>query len=236
MIRGPHRRAGSWVWSGGGPDGVEVRFVGRDGPPGGERRTALDAAGGGGVALAAARQVHSAVVLEAHRGDSGTGDALVTAETGLALSVVTADCVPVLISGAGLVAAVHAGWRGIAGGVVAATMERLRGAALGDAAAAEPATWVAWVGPAIGGCCYEVSDEVAQRVAAASSGEAVLRGSRDRPHLDLATAVIVQLAACGVGLVRPVLRCTRCEADHLHSYRREGAGGGRNHAFIWRHG
>lgn len=230
MIRGPRRRGGWWLWGDSAAGGLEVRFVGR-GPAGdGGRAAALAAAGGGDVELAWVRQVHSAEVQDAGPGDRGAGDALVGGAAGLALSVVTADCVPVLLASAGSLAAVHAGWRGVVAGVVPAAVERLAAAS----GAGDPAGWRAWVGPAIGGCCYEVGAEVAERVAAVSTGDAVLPGPEGRPHLDLMVAVVAQLVAGGVGVVRPMLRCTRCEPDLLHSYRRDGRRAGRNHAFIWR--
>jgi hypothetical protein len=209
-----------------------VVFVGK-GPEG--SRAAVLAATAGGSAVpapggpAAARQVHSALVLDADSpGPAGEGDALVTATPGLALSVVTADCVPVLVEAGDRVAAVHAGWRGIVAGVVGATVDRLRGRG-----APAPSAWTAWIGPASGACCYEVGPEVAGEVGAATS-PAVVVPTAGRLHLDLAAAVAHQLAAAGVGDMRRVAACTQCGEDLLWSYRREGRAAGRNHAFIWR--
>ena len=163
-------------------------------------------------------------------GPAGEGDALVTRATGLALSVVTADCVPIVISAGEWIAAVHAGWRGIVAGVVAATVRRL--AELG---AADPAAWTAWIGPAIGGCCYEVGSEVAEQVAAASTTDAVLAWpDATKPHLDLARAVLAQLTAAGVTDLHPLVSCTKCDRDRLWSYRRDGTAAGRNVALIWK--
>jgi YfiH family protein len=171
------------------------------------------------------KQVHSAVALPARPGACGEGDALFTEEGGLALSVATADCVPVLVAGPRGLAAIHAGWRGIAGGVVAAALEKLQG---------RPGEWTAWVGPAIGVCCYEVGDEVAQRVVAATDPGVAVPGPAGRPHLDLPRAVRHQLASAGMGEVIVLPRCTRCDEMTLWSYRREGKKAGRNLAFIWR--
>ena len=99
---------------------------------------------------------------------------------------------------------------------------------------AEPARWSAWIGPAIGACCYEVGDEVALEVAAASAPEVVVPGRAERPHLDLAAAALAQLRRAGVGAVVRVAACTHCDETTLWSYRREGKGAGRNLAFIWR--
>jgi YfiH family protein len=175
--------------------------------------------------VAWARQIHSARVLPASPGECGEGDALVARDAGLTLSVVTADCVPVLLAGPGGLAAVHAGWRGIADGAVPATLEKLDGP-LSD--------WTAWIGPSIGPCCYEVGEDVAAQVAAASAPEVVVAGPAGRPHLDLQAAVRRQLEAGGVTGVRVVAHCTRCDAERLWSYRREGKRAGRNLAFIWR--
>ena len=104
--------------------GAAIAFAGRATPP--ARRPAREASReqvlaqltGEQRAVAWARQVHSARVLPARPGECGEGDALVSRGGGLALSIVTADCVPVLLAGPGAIAAAHAGWRGIAAGVV----------------------------------------------------------------------------------------------------------------------
>jgi YfiH family protein len=228
VTEGPLLAGGHWVWRDRHKD-AEVLFAGR-GPHLGDHRedrnAVLQRIAPGSPAVAWAQQVHSARVLPAVPGACGEGDAL-TGGDGLALSVVTADCVPVLLAGPGGLAAVHAGWRGIAGGVIPATAAALDGA-LQD--------WTAWIGPAIGPCCYEVGESVAAQVAAASGPEVVLRRDSPgaRPHLDLTAAVRRQLADAGVGAVRAVAHCTRCDAARLWSYRRDGKGAGRNLAFIWR--
>jgi hypothetical protein len=226
----PLERGGYPAWADAGRR-AQVLFTGKG--PAAPREEVLAAVTAGRPqppdGLAAARQIHSAVVLAADRaGSCGEGDALVTRSPGLALSVVTADCVPLLVEAGEWIGAVHAGWRGIVAGVVGATAERLRAAG-----APEAAGWTAWVGPAIGACCYEVGPEVAARVAVATT-PAVVVATAGRPRLDLAGAVGYQLAAAGVGDVRRVARCTRCHPEELWSYRREGARAGRNHAFIWR--
>jgi polyphenol oxidase len=211
-----------WIWRDRrGP--VQVAFTGRG--PAGARDEALRAVDPAAPGVAWAKQIHSARVLSAAEpGLQGEGDALVTRRPDLALCVVTADCVPVLLAGPGGLAAVHAGWRGIAGGVILKTLETLPGS---------PGDWTAWMGPAIGACCYEVGPEVAAQVAAASDPAVVLAGPAGKPHLDLHEAVRRQLAKAGIGEVVSVPRCTRCATDRLWSYRREGKGAGRNHAFVW---
>jgi len=232
-LRGPDLLAGRWVWRG-RAGGAEVRFVGRRvaGEGQEERREVLRSVGTE-LPVAWAEQVHSAHVLAAREGRCGEGDALVGGEEGLALSMVTADCVPVMIAAGPRVAAIHAGWRGIAAGIVPAAVARLVAEAEAEGQNADPASWSAWIGPAIGPCCYEVGPDVADRVAAASTPEALVPRP-GRPHLDLPVAVLAQLVRAGLGTVRPLLWCTRCSPDRLHSYRREGATTGRNLAFIWR--
>jgi hypothetical protein len=198
---------------------------------------------GAEMPVAWADQVHSAEVLAARRGRCGKGDALVGGEEGLALSVVTADCVPVMIAAGTRVAAIHAGWRGVAGEIVPAAIARLVAEAEAAGQIADPATWSAWIGPAIGPCCYQVGPDVADRVAAASTPEAIVPPPRPPPPPPpaarpppprLPVAVLAQLVRAGLGTVRPLLWCTRCTPDRLHSYRREGTATGRNLAFIWR--
>jgi polyphenol oxidase len=226
MSAGPFDRGGYPVWEDRLGD-VEIRFVGR-GPAGG--RDEVLARIGEDLPVAWAKQIHSATVLPAAApGECGPGDALTTGRSGLALAVVTADCVPVLLAGPpedGRIAAVHAGWRGIASGVIPETL-----AALGN-----PAGWTAWIGPAIGPCCYEVGDDVAKQIAAGSTAEAVVPRPGARPHLDLHLAARHQLAQAGISEIAGISTCTRCAADLLSSYRREGKGGGRNLAFVWRRG
>ncbi|MBW8875943.1 MAG: peptidoglycan editing factor PgeF [Acidobacteria bacterium] len=219
---GPFVRGGFPVWTARLGD-VEVRFTGRG--PTNDCEEILRAIEPDSPPLAWAKQVHSAVALPARPGACGEGDALYTGEPGLTLSVVTADCVPVLIAGPEGIAAVHAGWRGIAGGVILATLEKMTGG---------PGERTAWIGPAIGRCCYEVGEDVAGQVVAASAPEVSHPGPKGKPHLDLQAAARLQLERAGVGQVFVLPCCTRCEEEKLWSYRREGKAAGRNLAFIWR--
>ena len=219
-IAPPPERAGeAWVWRG-RLGGAHLLFVGR-GAPG--RDTPWPAALlPAGVERAWLRQVHAATVREARAGDCGEGDALLVGRTGLAAIVAVADCVPVLLAGARGLAAVHAGWRGLVAGVLPAALARLGRI---DAA---------WIGPAIGPCCYEVSAEVAAAVVTASAPAVRRPGWRGRPHLDLAAAAAAQLAAAGVGSATILRHCTRCRGEWLESHRRDGGRAGRNLAAVWR--
>jgi len=222
MIEGPFQEGGHWVWRARQGD-VEVRFTGRG--PAGEREDVLKRIEPGAPPVAWAQQIHSAIALPAQPGRCGEGDAVYGDAPGLALSVITADCVPVLLAGPdGRLAAVHAGWRGLVGGVIAETLKAVGGGGPG---------WTAWIGPTIGPCCYEVGDEVAGQVAAASGPEVVVPGPA-KAHLDLVAAARRQLHDLGIAEVHAVAACTRCDAERLYSYRREGRGAGRNVAFLWR--
>jgi YfiH family protein len=119
-------------------------------------RTAVAAELGIPAGWAFVNQVHGARVVEATRaGRLGDGDAIMTEVPGLPIAVATADCAPVVIEAADAVAVVHAGWRGAVAGVLPATLEKMRSKG--------HTVFRAAIGPAIGPCCYEVGEEVAER-------------------------------------------------------------------------
>ncbi len=129
------------------------------------------------------------------------------------------------------VAAIHAGWRGAAGGIVPATV-----AALHDIYGADPARLRAGIGPTIGPCCFEVGPEVIARFSETPSfgPDLVLPGRGDRAHLDLPAAIEGQLRAAGVRAenIERASLCTRCQNGRFFSYRAEGPDAGRFAAFI----
>ena len=146
-------------------------------------------------------------------------DALVTTRPDVALAVLVADCVPLLLfePAGDVVAAVHAGREGVRAGVVDAVLSVIEG--LG----ARPQRIRAVLGPAIGGCCYEVPQQLREGIAAVvPSARATTRWGT--PALDLPAAVTAQLRAGGVAQVRVDGRCTYESARHF-SYRREGGTG-----------
>jgi hypothetical protein len=210
---------GGAVWSA-GRGRLQVRFIGRTGASLG---AIVDALPEGPREVSWLRQIHSDAVLAAEAGCSGEGDALTTERHDLGLAIATADCVPVVVGGRSGLAVIHAGWRGIAAGVVARAVESV------PVRAAEA---VAWIGPSIGPCCYEVGDDVAAQVVAASSEQVVRAGPRGRAHLDLGAAVAAQLVALGVSRSERVDVCTRCDT-RWSSYRRDGAAAGRNWTLAW---
>jgi YfiH family protein len=203
------------------------------------RRRVATVLGLAGMPWAVARQVHSARVLRVEDARSlgqgppeakppvGEGDGLVTATPGVVLVVLTADCAPVLLAdpAAGVVGAVHAGWRGLAAGVVEAGVAAL--AALG----ADPDATVGLVGPAVGGCCYEVGADV--RAAVGDRYPAALATTRDgRPSLDPAAAAAAALAAAGVGEVRVAGECTHDLDERFFSHRRDQGVTGRQAGLV----
>lgn len=147
-------------------------------------------------------------------------DALIARFAGMAVAVRVADCVPVLLASpvTGHVAAAHAGWRGVASRILAETVRALD---------ATPRRIVAAVGPSIGPCCFEVGDDVAEQIAAASHPDVVIRTEGERPRVDLWRAVEHQLEALGVRSVDVMRRCTRCEPEAFFSFRRDGQRSGR---------
>ncbi len=155
-------------------------------------------------------------------------DALVTREPGTTVGVNTADCVPVLFAApkAGVVAAAHAGWRGVVRGVLQATAQTMiekLGAGLGDLRAAQ--------GPCIGPCCYEVGEEVAEQFAGIP-GAVVRKEGRPRPFLHLPSAVNYVLLDMGIEFTSQPSVCTHCQEDLFFSYRRTGPGTGHHLSVI----
>jgi polyphenol oxidase len=226
------------------PDGVAIAFSDRGHAPADDpaptaflARRMARALGLDGTPIHWAKQVHgkdAVTVRSAGSGETNVGqcDALVTSLPATALAVQTADCVPILLAGAaphavvGAVAAVHAGWRGSAKNVAREAVREL--AELG----ARPSTLMAWIGPAIGACCYEVGGEVAAQFA----GEFVRRGCGGAFQLDLKAVNTAQLEAAGVprAAIRVHPACTRCGGERFASYRRDGPRAGRMIAFIAR--
>ena len=223
----------------------------------GKLRRAL---GAENMPLVALRQIHSdaAYVFSAAPAEPPQGDAAISREPGLLLTVQTADCVPILLVDRKLrvVAAVHAGWRGTLARVAAKALGRMR-LEFGT----RPQDVTAALGPAIGRCCYEVGPEVAQafagQFAPASDWfdgpfEQLALGEEPNPlpwltmmppghqpppervQLDLRAANRWQLEDAGVAPrnIAVSTLCTACRTDLLFSYRREGVRTGRLMAAI----
>jgi hypothetical protein len=135
--------------------------------------------------------------------------------------VFVADCLPVLLVADGAVGALHGGWRGLDGGIVAEGVRALRElGARGEIRAA--------LGPGVRGCCYEVGEEVRERFAAYGAR----RGAR---NLDLPAVARAQLEDAGVAEVHDVGLCTMCAREELFfSHRRDGGVTGRQAGVVWR--
>lgn len=152
-------------------------------------------------------------------------DAAVTDRPGQVLSIVTADCAPVLFADAeaGVVGAAHAGWRGAVAGVLEATIDAMEG--LG----ARRARIAALVGPCIGQASYEVGADLRDEVLARDAADArfFAPGRReDRWQFDLAGYCVARLAAAGAGQARALMVDTLAEEDRFFSHRRRTLAGG----------
>jgi purine-nucleoside/S-methyl-5'-thioadenosine phosphorylase / adenosine deaminase len=179
------------------------------------RRRLLREVGGEPDRLTMNRQVHSAIVRQARPGERGApGDGLWTDAPALPLLALTADCMPIALARARGehpgVAVLHAGWRGLLTGIVEAGA-----AALGGRQAAA-------IGPAIGPCCYEVGEQVAEPFRA-RFGADVIRDGR----LDLWTAAERALRDAGVEDVERIDLCTACHPELFYSHRRDAGLTGR---------
>jgi YfiH family protein len=170
------------------------------------RRATISSALGISPEWATVTQVHGTrVVFASEPGHHGEADALVTATPELPVAIATADCVPVVLVGDQSRAVAHAGWRGVAGGVVPETVKMMR--AHGDAPV------VALLGPHIGPCCYEVGREVVDAIGGYAS--VTRSGSLS---VDLAAAIRSQLE--GVEAI-DTGRCTHDDTA-MASYREDG--------------
>jgi YfiH family protein len=175
------------------------------------------------------RQVHSTVVFDADAppcDGEPEADAAVTRTPGRVLAVLTADCLPVLLCAddGSAVGIAHAGWRGLAGGVIEATVAKLGIA---------PASLIAWLGPAIGPRSYEVGDEVRAAFVDADEGASAAFAATRPGHwlCDLYALARRRLAACGVRRVRGGELDTYAQPE-FYSYRRDGRTG-RFASLIW---
>jgi YfiH family protein len=175
------------------------------------------------------RQVHGTRVAR-HSGperEPPEADAAVAFDSGRVCAVLTADCLPVLLTdrAGSRVAAVHAGWRGLAAGVIAAAVQALD---------TEPADLLAWLGPAIGPAAYEVGSDVldAMRAAPGPDPTPAFRPRRDRWLLDLYAVARLQLEDAGVQSIHGGGLCTFSDAARFYSFRRDGVTG-RMASLIW---
>ena len=185
------------------------------------RARAIGVIGGDPASWTSGRQVHGAETARVDGERKGAGadspettlpgiDALWTDEPGVVLAVLIADCVPVLLvdPAARRIATVHAGWRGMTSGVIEATVRAMGGA---------PSALMAFIGPSIGPCCYEVGDDVAEPARAALGPDVERRNGAIR--VDLWGGARIALRRAGVTSIHLSALCTRCEPHRFFSHR-----------------
>ncbi|MEE4360912.1 MAG: peptidoglycan editing factor PgeF [Pseudomonadales bacterium] len=201
------------------------------------RRRLMAALGVDGIAFL--RQVHGRTVARidappAPEVPPPEADAAVTSLPGVAVAVLTADCLPVLFAAedGARVGAAHAGWRGLAAGVLEATLEALE----------RPAGQItAWLGPAIGPDAFEVGPEVREaflevrgtRASVDRVRDAFTPGRGDRWQADLWALARLRLEAAGVERIGGGGRCVHREAARFFSFRRDRGRTGRQASLIW---
>lgn len=170
--------------------------------------------------LLAVHQVHSAdaICVDDRLCDRPRADAIVTATPGLALSVLTADCQPVLFHDprAGVIGAAHAGWRGALDGILEATLEAM------ESLGAHRADTVAVIGPTISQRAYEVGPEFFDTFISDDPDNArfFAGGHDDRMHFDLPAFGLHRLRTAGIGAAEWIRHCTYSDAERFYSYRR----------------
>ncbi len=234
VSRGPYRslNLGSW---------------GDDDPVAVARNRAILAgyAGVGPERLAQARQVHASDVLVIRddadlpgadlRAGARDADGAATALPGVPCVVLCADCVPVALVADRAVAMVHAGWRGLVGGVLEAGIRALVAAGAGAGTRGpgpEAAGVTAVIGPSAGPCCYQVGDEV-HAALASGPGARADAPFRVGDRADLWGAAAARLRAAGVGRVLTAGACTICAPDDYFSHRRDAGTTGRQAGMVW---
>lgn len=187
--------------------------------------------------LAGVHQVHGTRLVDAAdcAGQAPEADGIFSADPAVPVGVKTADCLPVLLSSDAGVMAVHAGWRGLAAGIVGLSLDFLlsRGA--------NPASIRVGLGPCIGPGAFETGPEVPEAIingplqpSAEEQGWFLFPGRQDRWHVDLAVAAALHLFHGGLepGALMMMRSCTRDPREGWHSYRRDGTGAGRNYSWI----
>lgn len=174
------------------------------------------------------RQVHETIVVQHRDGfpqpeidgvDGHVGD-----RTDVALAVLTADCVPVLFLAPWSIGAAHAGWRGLAAGIVGTTASELLDL---PGAEADLSSVVALIGPCAGPCCYEVGEEVH------AAFEGWPPGRAEGRTIDLPGLATAALEHAGVGEIVRADRCTICDPRYF-SHRASGGRTGRQAGIVWR--
>lgn len=184
------------------------------------------------TSLTTCSQVHGATVTRVTSGQAwrecDSCDALWSDHKHTALGIKVADCLPVTMIDPvhSVIANVHSGWRGAVQRITSATIDALERDTAFQASSA-----LAYLGPTIRACCFEVGEEVvAEFTAAYEDAERFVDRSHAKPHIDLAalTADVLRHRGFTDERISDSGLCTRCEGSVFHSYRRDGKGGGRN--------
>ena len=189
-----------------------------------ERNRAAVSAALGVDAFATAEQVHGAKIVRVGAKRAGAGyrdpadripgaDGMATTSAGVALAVLTADCVPIVAAGpkSGLLVVAHVGWRGLAARMVSTAAGWFE----------DPKDVRVALGPAIGPDHYEVGEDVALAVASGTDAGAVTERRGDRTFLDLVGTIRAELRAFGIRHVEDTGLCTMCQQGRFFSYRRD---------------
>jgi YfiH family protein len=192
-------------------------------------------------------QIHETTILRSEAGDAGRGarpdskhlgmgDGIITDAPGVTLMTLHADCQPILLVDPErpAVAAVHAGWRGTVSNIAGSAVNAMR-----DAYGSVPAKLLAYLGPAIGGCCNEVGPEVTAmwRATAAEAGidpEPALTRPSEREHLNVSAAnrLLLGAACLADDHIDVSDECTKCDPERWFSHRAHGPLAGREAALI----
>ncbi len=174
-------------------------------------------------------QVHGVTVADLDSGAArGAADAAITRELGRVCAILSADCLPIIFAtdSGDIIAAAHAGWRGLAAGVIEATVRTM---------GVPTASLMAWLGPAIGPRHFEVGAEVREALLKGdtNAGEAFETNARGRFMADLGLLARRRLAALDVTRIYGGGECTYAQAERYFSHRRDGITG-RQATLIWR--
>lgn len=186
------------------------------------------------------KQVHGTVIIEAKSSltdltspDRPQADGIFTTVPATTVAVQTADCLPVLIYHSRCAMAVHAGWRGLAAGILQQASKKLEDLSI------QPEETCVILGPAIGPASYEVGPELVDQFQGMFADSQALawvmgKGQADRWHLDLAMAASLSLAELGfpAASIYCLRSCTKMDEDHWHSYRRQAEEAGRNWSWL----
>ncbi len=190
---------------------------------------ALNGLGFKGSASVVPKQVHGADIVVAEDGKvpvRPVADGAITKTPGVVLVAKVADCVPIYLVDprTPAIGIVHAGWRGASQGIAGKAVRKMR-----QEFGTDPGDLVAALGPSIQRCCYEVGEEVALRFP-----QSVRQAKRERWHLDLAGANVLDLGGAGVPEenIHVSRHCTCCEPRSFHSYRRDRRIAGRHYAVL----